>query len=159
MICLFSSTNGTSLEAFKKSLHSRIKFFIGLGILGFFTSLISLISEFTTLLNVAAFISGFLLGFGFALIAFSIVFIIRTRKILKDEALLKKERLKYTDERNIMIGSKSMQVATVFLVFTLYICFIICIFIQKELAILLAIPLIVFAITVFIARYYFNKHF
>lgn len=159
MIYLFSFKNGTSLEDFRKSLTNQIKVLIGLEFLGAFTCLISLLSEFTSLFNVEAYISGFLLGFGMALIAISTIAIIRKRKILKDGALLKKERLKYTDERNILISTHATGVATLILLFTLYICFIICTFLYRKVAILLAIPLFIFVLSFLLANRYFNKRF
>lgn len=159
MIYLFSFKNGTSLEDFRKSLTNQIKVLIGLEFLGAFTCLLCLLSEFTSLFKVSEYISGFLLGFGMALIAISTVNIIRKRKILKDEALLKKERLKYTDERNVLISTHATGVATLILLFTLYICFIICIFLYRKAAILLAIPLLIFALSFLLASHYFNKRF
>lgn len=159
MICLFSLKNSTNLEDFKKSLTSQIKILIGLEFLGAFTCLLCLLSEFTSLFKVSEYISGFLLGFGMALIAISTINIIRKRKILKDEALLKKERLKYTDERNVLINTQATELATLVLLFTLYICFIICLFLASKVAILLGIPILIFILSFLLARYYFNKKF
>lgn len=159
MIYLFSLKKGASLEEFRKTLTNQIKGFIVLEFLGAFTCLLCLVAEFTSLFRVSEYISGFLLGFGLALIAISTAMIIRKRKILKDEALLKKERLKYTDERNVLISTHATGVATLILLFTLYICFIICIFLYRKVAILLAIPLLIFVLSFLLASHYFNKRF
>ncbi len=159
MICLFSLKNSANLEDFRKSLTSQIKLLIGLEFIGAFTCLLCLLSECTSLFKVSEYISGFLLGFGMALIAISTINIIRKRKILKDEALLKKERLKYTDERNVLINTQATEIATLVLLFTLYICFIICLFLNPKMAILLGIPIFIFILSFSLARYYFNKKF
>lgn len=157
MICLFSSSTATSLEEFKKTLYTRIKIFSFLSILGVLTFIASLASSFTNLLTISAFASGFLLGFGISLTVISVIMIIRTRKVLKDEAALKNERLVCQDERNMLLTTLSIKSAAFALLIFLYMALVVSLFINKASAIFIFMAIIVFFLAYWGFYNYFSK--
>ena len=159
MMNLFTPCKVTTLEAFKQSLYARIKAFILMITLGFITLVVGLLPQFTNLLTLEDYTSGFLTGFGTTLIILGIVFTIRTLKILKDEAKLKEERLKVQDERNLMISNHSIKVATFIVLITLYICLIASLFINRQMTICFIIPIFVFLGSYMIANLYFSRRY
>ncbi len=159
MMCLFQTNRSTTLEDFKKVLYTRIKFFCVLGGLGVFTFALGILSVSTNLFNLEDYVSGLLTGAGSALIACSIIAILRTYKILKNEDKLKEERLKYQDERNIMIANQATKVATVTLLVALYISIMLVLIVNHEMLYYLLIPIFVFLTTYVAAAIYFNKRY
>lgn len=55
-----------------------------------------------------SFLSGVFTGTGAVMVLFSLKHIVKTRRMLKNEKLLRAERLKKSDERNHMISEKAM---------------------------------------------------
>lgn len=159
MMCLFQTNRSTTLEDFKKILYTRIKIFCILGGLGIFTFTLGILSVSTHLFNLEDYVSGLLTGAGSALIASSVVVILRTYKILKNEDKLKEERLKYQDERNIMIANQSIKTATVALLVALYISIILVLIVNHEMLYYLLVPIFVFLATYVAAALYFNKRY
>ena len=159
MMNLFTPCKVTTLEAFKQSLYTKIKIFILMILLGFITLVVGLLPQFTNLLTLEDYASGFLTGFGTGLIILGIIFIIRTNKILKDEAKLKEERLKVQDERNLMICNHSIKVATFIVLITLYICLIASLFINRQMTTCFIIPIFVFLGSYMIANLYFSRRY
>ncbi|MBP3887334.1 MAG: hypothetical protein J6F30_06730 [Cellulosilyticum sp.] len=159
MMCLFQTNKNTSIENFKKILYSRIKLFCVLGALGIFTLTVGIVSVVTDLFTIEEYASGLLTGSGSALIACSAVFIIYTYKVIKNEDRLKEERLKYQDERNILIANQSIKVATVALLAALYVSMILVLIINHEMLYYILVPIFVFLIAYLVATAYFNKHY
>ena len=61
--------------------------------------------EFSGKMKVDDYMLGVYCGIGVGLICSGIVFLIRNKRLMKDEEKLKEARLQVTDERNIEIGS------------------------------------------------------
>lgn len=122
MMCLFNSTkNAKTNEEYAKVLQKRIPYLILIIVLGILTASIAICNEIWGFMgNILtidshshnmSLMNGVYTGLGAALTFMSIGFIIRTKKIMKNESLLKEERLKTQDERNQMIAAKAVQSA------------------------------------------------
>ncbi|MBE6023342.1 MAG: hypothetical protein E7231_08930 [Cellulosilyticum sp.] len=159
MMNLFLTPTVTTLETFKKSLYNRIKLFILLGILGLCTMIAGLLPQFTNLIVLEDYLSGFLTGFGMTLLIASIIFTLRTLKIIRDEQKLKEERLKFQDERNIFIANQSLKVASLVMLICLYIAMIASAFINRHMLYCFLIPAFIFLGSYIIAILYFKKRY
>lgn len=51
-------------------------------------------------------------------------FLIRNKRLMKDEGKLKEARLQVTDERNIEIGSRALRMAAFVLLIVMYLAFL-----------------------------------
>jgi len=121
MINPLSTANIHNDEDFKKVLQRKSLVAIGIFILGALTVATLLLTEVIYETHQHAFFS----GFGTALIAAGGALFIKNRRIMNNPELLKATRIKYTDERVLDIRSKSIMVATGFLLVGMYlICFI-----------------------------------
>lgn len=156
---LFQTNKNASIEDFKKILYRRIKLFYVLGTLGIFIFTVGIVPLVTDLFTIEAYASGLLTGCGSALIACSAVSIICTYKIIKNEDRLKEERLKYQDERNILIANQSIKAATIALLAALYVSMILVLIINHEMLYYILVPIFVFLIAYLVATAYFNKHY
>lgn len=128
MICLFnaSAKKATTNEEYSIIIQKRIPYLILIIVIGILTAAIATGNEIWGFIsniffidnNNMALMDGFYTGLGTALAVMAGLIIIRYKKILKDESLMKKERLKVQDERNQLIAAKAVQSAT----FTVIIC-------------------------------------
>ena len=64
-------------------------------------------------------------GLGVGLVASGIAFLIRNKRLLKDETKLKEARLQATDERNVEIGMRAQKIAAIVLLVAIYLVFLI----------------------------------
>lgn len=105
MTGMFCAANATSNEEYKSILKKRIVIYAVLAIIGAATAVIALIfgnDDYT---------SGFFSGVGTGICVASVIFIVRSVLLLKNEAKLKADRLKNCDERNCAISFKASRAA------------------------------------------------
>ena len=101
-------TQAKNNEEFKGILKRRGWIFLGISLMGLLTIAAVLLAEIVFHVEMMEYSSGFLCGLGTGILAGGLVLWIRNRRILKDEARIKKERLACTDEREIAIGAKAL---------------------------------------------------
>lgn len=111
----------TTDKDYRKTLKKRICMYYIMILLGVITFTLSIIFSTGSFAYLSDFLSGVYTGTGSALIAIGIVFIIKTKKILKDEGKIKQKRLAEQDERNQMITQRAMYTSSVILIFLAYI--------------------------------------
>ena len=99
--CLFSGSKVTNNEEFRKQLQAKNKCLLGLILLGIISAAAAYYMEFSGKMKVDDYMLGVYCGIGVGLICSGIVFLIRNKRLMKDEEKLKEARLQVTDERNI----------------------------------------------------------
>jgi tellurite resistance protein TehA-like permease len=150
-------SNATTDKDYKKVLKKRIYLFYIMMALGTITLALSIIFSTGSHAYLSAFLSGVYSGVGSALIALSVIFIIKTRKILKDEIKLKQKRLEEQDERNQMITQKAIYSAAIILNILVYIGLMIAGIFNLVVFWTLWIVLVVFMLTFIILQVYYRK--
>lgn len=111
------------LNAYRARLQAAMRLYAALATLGAFTLLFGALGVPALLPeggNVEYF-SGFYCGMGTGLALGFLVLILRTRRLLRNEAALRRDFTKYTDERNRAIRHRALLAAGVTLFFFLYI--------------------------------------
>lgn len=111
------------LNAYRARLQAAMRLYAALATLGAFTLLFGILGVPALLPeggNVEYF-SGFYCGMGTGLALGFLVLILRTRRLLRNEAALRRDFTKYTDERNRAIRHRALLAAGVTLFFLLYI--------------------------------------
>ena len=111
------------LNAYRARLQAAMRLYAALATLGAFTLLFGALGVPALLPeggNVEYF-SGFYCGMGTGLAFGCLVLILRTRRLLRNEAALRRDFTKYTDERNRAIRHRALLAAGVTLFFLLYI--------------------------------------
>lgn len=111
------------LNAYRARLQAAMRLYAALATLGAFTLLFGALGVPALLPeggNVEYF-SGFYCGMGTGLVLGFLVLILRTRRLLRNEAALRRDFTKYTDERNRAIRHRALLAAGVTLFFLLYI--------------------------------------
>lgn len=111
------------LNAYRARLQAAMRLYAALATLGAFTLLFGVLGVPALLPeggNVEYF-SGFYCGMGTGLALGFLVLILRTRRLLRNEAALRRDFTKYTDERNRAIRHRALLAAGVTLFFLLYI--------------------------------------
>ncbi|HBL06883.1 MAG TPA: hypothetical protein DDZ33_08185 [Clostridium sp.] len=114
-------SNATTDKDYKKVLKKRISLLYIVIILGVATLAISFIFSVGKYNYLPDFLSGFYTGIGASLITIGLIFIIKIKKLLKDENKLKEKRLEEQDERNQLITQKSLYSAAIILNILAYI--------------------------------------
>ena len=110
---------------YTRVLKNRMKLFGAAAALGVLTDVLAVIFSTGNTAYLPSFLSGVYTGVGAGLIMISILMMLRTREILKDEKKVKEQRLKEQDERNQMIAQKSLYMAGIILIFGIYIALLI----------------------------------
>lgn len=111
------------LNAYRARLQAAMRLYAALATLGAFTLLFGILGVPALLPeggNVEYF-SGFYCGMGTGLALGFLVLILRTSRLLRNEAALRRDFTKYTDERNRAIRHRALLAAGVTLFFLLYI--------------------------------------
>ena len=122
--CLFSGSKVTNNEEFRKQLQAKNKCLLGLILLGIISAAAAYYMEFLGKMKVDDYMLGVYCGIGVGLICSGIVFLIRNKRLMKDEGKLKEARLQVTDERNIEIGSRALRMAAFVLLIVMYFAFL-----------------------------------
>ncbi|MDT2674458.1 DUF6442 family protein [Enterococcus dongliensis] len=100
---------------------------------------------------------GFLLGFFLSLSVVFMIYIIRNRRAMNDSEKLKKQRIEKTDERNLEIASKALQITGYVMATVLVLLSLIGSFISKNLMFTASSLLYVFLTSYLICYVYFRK--
>lgn len=123
--CLMSATKATNNEEYRKQIQTKNKYMWGLILLGLITAVIAYYMEFSGKMKVDDYMLGVYCGLGVGLVASGIAFLIRNKRLLKDETKLKEARLQATDERNVEIGMRAQKIAAIVLLVAIYLVFLI----------------------------------
>lgn len=123
--CFMSATKATNNEEYRKQIQAKNKCIWGLILLGLITAVIAYYMEFFGKMKVDDYMLGVYCGLGVGLVASGIAFLIRNKRLLKDEAKLKEARLQATDERNVEIGMRAQKIAAIVLLVAIYLVFLI----------------------------------
>lgn len=94
-------------EEYKVVLKAKIKLYISMSLVGVITLVVAMLSIKGSTGHQSDFLSGVYTGTGSAILAVSIVRIIRTRGIVKNAAKIREKRLEAHDERNILVAQKA----------------------------------------------------
>lgn len=95
-------------EEYRDKMISRIKIDIAVCAAGIVTIVVAVLWAIRGDGVRENFLSGVFAGTGAAFLLFGVRHILKVKKLIKDEKLLRAERLKVSDERNHMITQKSM---------------------------------------------------
>ena len=152
--CLFSGSKATNNEEFRKQLQAKNKALLGLILLGIISAAAAYYMEFWGKMKVDDYMQGVYCGIGVGLICSGIVFLIRNKRLMKDEEKLKEARLQVTDERNIEIGSRALRMAA----FVMYFAFLFGGLYDPMISKLMSCMICLFLIVYAIAWRVLNKH-
>ncbi len=160
MICLFSTfeKNVKTNEEYAKIVQKKIHIFYGVIAVGVITAAIALCNELFWYIGENSWLDGVYTGVGFGLICVSIIKIIKFKRVLKSDTLLKEERLKVQDERNQIIAAKAMQSAAVVLFILSYAALLVAGFFSRTIFYCFWWVVIVYCFSYIVFRkYYSNK--
>ena len=136
--CLFSGSKVTNNEEFRKQLQAKNKCLLGLILLGIISAAAAYYMEFWGKMKA--------------------VFLIRNKRLMKDEEKLKEARLQVTDERNIEIGSRALRMAAFVLLIVMYFAFLFGGLYDPMISKLMSCMICLFLIVYAIAWRVLNKH-
>ena len=156
--CLFSGSKATNNEEFRKQLQAKNKALLGLILLGIISAAAAYYMEFSGKMKVDDYMQGVYCGIGVGLICSGIVFLIRNKRLMKDEEKLKEARLQVTDERNIEIGSRALRMAAFVLLIVMYFAFLFGGLYDPMISKLMSCMICLFLIVYAIAWRVLNKH-
>ena len=122
--CLFGGSKATNNEEFRRQLKAKNKFMWLFIVLGIFPAAVAYYCEFLGEMNVDDYMLGVYCGIGVGLVGAGVALLIRNKRLLKDEAKLKKARLEQTDERNVEIGIHAQRIAAMVLLVAMYLVFL-----------------------------------
>ncbi|MFC4771815.1 hypothetical protein [Enterococcus hermanniensis] len=101
--------------------------------------------------------SDYLSGFLLAIAAVLFIYVIRNRKLIKDPKLIKRERIKNSDERNVEIMKKSLQFTSYFMMITLVLTSVIGSFLSEAIMQMASLLIALFFISYLLCYLYFKK--
>lgn len=156
--CLLSGSKATNNEEFRKQLQAKNKCLLGLILLGIISAAAAYYMEFSGKMKVDDYMLGVYCGIGVGLICSGIVFLIRNKRLMKDEGKLKEARLQVTDERNIEIGSRALKMAAFVLLIVMYFAFLFGGLYDPMISKLMSCMICLFLIVYAIAWRVLNKH-
>lgn len=156
--CLFSGSKATNNEEFRKQLQAKNKALLGLILLGIISAAAAYYMEFWGKMKVDDYMLGVYCGIGVGLICSGIVFLIRNKRLMKDEEKLKEARLQVTDERNIEIESRALRMAAFVLLIVMYFAFLFGGLYDPMISKLMSCMICLFLIVYAIAWRVLNKH-
>lgn len=152
---IFCYTERCSSEEFQKIMRKRGFWYLGICIMGLLTLVMVFVTDGMEGAQMAEYTRGFLSGMGSGLIAGGAVLFLRSRRILKHEELLKKERIRCTDERERAISSKALKCCAVATIVSVYVMIIYGAVFSPELVRPMLLILCVFVLTyVAASRFY-----
>jgi ABC-type transport system involved in multi-copper enzyme maturation permease subunit len=121
MIFKIITSTTASDEEFREVLKARIYLFLSMILLGVITMVLSIIFSNGKYAYLTPFTNGIYSGFGGAILVIGIIFMIRTKKVLRNEKRLKETRLWEQDERNKLISQKTRSATAIILIILLYV--------------------------------------
>lgn len=121
MKTLFFS-HAKTLEEYRLTVRRRVGWFWAVAVLGLVTLCVTLAVMGGQIAGPAdaAYLQGVWCGIGSGLAASGVIFALRTRRLLKNEAALREEMLKEQDERNLAINQKAQSAAAALGLVVLY---------------------------------------
>lgn len=108
---LFVNRQFHSDEDFKLFLKKKNKMLLGLSFSGLLLLLTFFVASQIMKIELSDHLSGFYSGVGGALIFAGLAIIVKNRRLMNNPELLRKTRIKNSDERNIEISAKSFRIA------------------------------------------------
>ena len=117
---LFCSYSASSDEEYKKLIKMRMRFFIGLFILGLITCAITLMAEFVWSVTFDDYMLGVYLGVAIGLMIMSPVLWVRNKRLLNNDEKRKHMRIATNDERVQSISKKAFRAAACVLLAAMY---------------------------------------
>ncbi len=133
MICFrkMAASNVKTNDDFRKIIGRKSNIMKLLIFCGFVTILVTWIAAMAGLLDSDSFFCGLYVGLGCGLILAGTIKVLQMRKLLRNEELLKKERIKFTDERNRAITAKAVQTSIFIILVLSYAAMLIGVFYSK----------------------------
>lgn len=150
-------SNARTNEEFRQVVKNRMKFMIGLVVIGIITGLVTIYAEFYMDTALSDHILGVYTGVGTGLTLAGIVLFFKNLMLLKNEEKLKESRLSSTDERLKEIENKAFRVAAYVMIAILYLVALIGGIYMKELIYILIMVIGAFLITYFGSYQYYNR--
>lgn len=144
-------------EEYAHILKKGIKTSVFLIIIGMISAVIAISNEIFGFIENKSLMNGFYTGVGISIMVGGIISIWKTKSIIKDEQLLKKERLKVQDERNQMIAHKALQAATSIILMISYVAVFIVGFYSKIAFFCFWSVAVVFGLSYKGFKFYYNK--
>lgn len=120
MKCVFSLNFAKNDEEFVEQLKKKIRIMWIVGVFGLVVAILGFSAEYYMEVAVSEYMLGVYCGAGMGLFGAAVAIIIRYNRLLKNEAKRKEARLQQTDERNIEISRKAMQMSALMLLVVLY---------------------------------------
>lgn len=141
-------------EEYIRYLKANNKLFMVIGILGAILLISFYSAHYIMQMNISSHALGFYTGAGGALIAVALETIVKNRRIMKNQKLVHKMRIKHSDERNVEISSKAFKFGALMQFLAIYVLALIGPFIDPRLsnlaAGLIAVYLLGYSISYFI---------
>ena len=144
-------------EEYRKLTKRRLVRQIAILVIGIVTLVINEYTRHAGISNIPEFGQGILSGMGSGLIGAEVIFIIKTIGLLRDEKKLKKARIEESDERNIVMNTESIKIATIVLLFAMYVVFLLGIFITMDITLVIAGLLTLFFVAYIISMIVYSK--
>lgn len=158
MKVLFFS-HAKTLEEYRQAVRRRAGWFWVAAVLGLVTLCVTLavmggqIAE----LEDTAYLQGVWCGIGSGLTAAGVILVLRTRRLLQNEAALREEMLKEQDERNIAISQKAQSAAAALGLVVLYLALLIFSFINLTVFRTLCCCALVFCLLFLAAKAFYSR--
>lgn len=159
LIKVLFPNRAASLEEYRKTVAVSVRVFCGMAVLGLVTLAVTLLlmngqvaEEHDT-----AYMQGVWCGIGSGLIAAGAIMALRTRRLLKDEAALRKAMLEAKDERNIAINQKAVAAAAGIGLVLLYLVMLIVSFFDRTTFQVLSACAMGFILLFFAARAFYQR--
>ncbi|MBQ9764594.1 MAG: hypothetical protein IJW18_00170 [Lachnospiraceae bacterium] len=141
----------SSDKEYAKLMKKRAAISLLLVVFGIVTLAISLYCRHKGLLSISDFRQGVFAGIGTGLALFGLILFFICISIIKNESKLKAARIYESDERNIAITTESISIATVVLLISMYVVFVLSIFMEIDIIIAIAIFVLLFVLTTIIS--------
>lgn len=110
-----------TLDEFKKAMKRKEIYYIVMFVLGLATCVLFSTAYATNQIQLTDLIKGLYTGMGGGIAGASIIFLIRSRKIRRDEKRLKEKKINDLDERNLKIQGKAKELSFHIMFISLYI--------------------------------------
>ncbi len=146
-------TNEDYLNHLKKDMKTTVIAII----IGIVTITIAILNEVFGFVEDNSLVNGLYAGLGTGIVIISIIGMLRSKKVMKNETLLKEERLKKQDERNQLIAGKALKAATATILLISYAAVLIAGFYSKVVFFCFWFIAVVFGISYQCFIKYYNK--